>query len=506
MAPDRVTDRTSSPSPSGTNGAPRSGPGRHPVTSPTTEVSLAPDSYSPQGGADAEGQTSNASELLVKSPRHLHTSGNHVAAANGDRDLFPRAAVEQTIGARFEEISRRHPDRLALQTGTHRSSYEELNRAANRISRSVLDRRGGGSEPIAVLMERSTPQIASVIALAKAGKIFVPLDASFPETRLAKVLEDCQPRLVLTSTGCQTLASRLRGQPREVLNVETIDPGSSAEDPGLTFSPDTLAYILYTSGSTGQPKGVAYSHFGLLHQIRRHTIALRIGVEDRVTMLGSASAAQANTQLHVALLNGAALFPKDLKQDGLADLAAWLTRERITYYRSSASTFRHWARHLSASELCPTLRLLAVGGEPVYRQDFELYRSHFLPECLLVNALSTTETARKRPVPVSAARPGEPRCGGRAVLERGDATEDPPSAAVAPVGIHRECAVRRQDSLSGRRFRPLAAACACGGKGQLGPRADRRRHRPVPHPAPRLRRSAPGLSPRPDQRPNRSVS
>jgi thioesterase domain-containing protein len=141
---------------------------------------------------------------------------------------------------------------------------------------------------------------------------------------------------------------------------------------------------------------VAHSHFGLLHQIRRHTNVLRIGVEDRVTMLGSVSAAQANTQLYVALLNGAALFPRDLKRDGLADLAAWLTRERITYYRSSASTFRHWAKHLSASERCPTLRLLAIGGEPVYRHDFELYRSHFLPDCLLVNALSTTETGTIR--------------------------------------------------------------------------------------------------------------
>lgn len=329
---------------------------------------------------------------LAKPDNRSPSSGDCAPATSGAFDPFPRAAVEQTIAARFEQISRRYPGRLALQTDTRRLSYEELNRAANRISRAVLDRRGEGPEPIVVLMERDAPLVASVIALAKAGKICVCLDPSFPEARLASVLADCQPRLILTSTGHEALAERLSSQPCGVLNAQAIDSESAAEDPGLEFSPDTFAYILYTSGSTGRPKGVVHSHFGLLHQIRRHTNALRICVDDRVTMLGSVSAAQANTQLYVALLNGAALFPKDLKQDGLADLAEWLTRERITYYRSSASIFRHWAKHLSPGERCPTLRLLAVGGEPVYRHDFELYRSHFLADCLFVNTLSTTET------------------------------------------------------------------------------------------------------------------
>jgi amino acid adenylation domain-containing protein len=306
-------------------------------------------------------------------------------------DPFPLAAVEQSIAQRLEQIARRHAERLALESQGRALTYGELNRAANRIAHALLERRGEGQEPIAVLMDRSAASLAAALALAKAGKIYVPLDPSFPEQRLAGLLADCRPPLLLASTRCTALARALGDHSCEALDVEGIAARGPDEDPDLKLSPDALAYLLYTSGSTGQPKAVCHSHLGLLHQVMRHTNALRICAADRVAMLGSASAAQANTQLWVTLLNGAALFPKDLKQDGLAGLAAWLTRNGITCARMSTSVFRHWAAHLSGT-VCPTLRLVGIGGEPVHRQDVELFRSRFPPDCRLVITFSSTET------------------------------------------------------------------------------------------------------------------
>jgi amino acid adenylation domain-containing protein len=332
-----------------------------------------------------------------------------------DSDPFPLSAVEQSIAERFEQVARRYPERLALETQGRRLGYAELNRTANRIAHAVLDRRGEGAEPIAVLMDRSAASIAAAVALAKAGKIYVPLDPSFPEARLASLLADCRPPLLLAGPRCRELAGALGGRACGFLDVEAIGADGVAKDPGLALSPDTLAYLLYTSGSTGRPKAVCHSQLGLLHQVMRHTNALRIRAEDRITMLGSASTAQANTQLWVTLLNGAALFPKDLKRDGLVDLTAWLTRNQITCSRSSTSVFRHWARHLRGP-VCPTLRLVGIGGEPVYRQDVELFRAHFPSDCRLVVTLSSTETGtvcmqlldRETPIEGSAVPVGHP--------------------------------------------------------------------------------------------------
>jgi amino acid adenylation domain-containing protein len=311
---------------------------------------------------------------------------------SGVFEPFPREATEQSIPARFGQIVRRHPDRLAVRTDTHSLTYEALERTANRIAHAVLDRRGPGPEPIALLMEKDAPLIAAEVGLLKAGKIFAPLDPSFPEARLASLLADCQAPLVLTTARHRALAATLAGDRIEVLDVEALDPRVPSDDPGLALGPDALGYLLYTSGSTGQPKGVVFSHRGLLDQARRHTNALHVGAEDRVTVMGSMSAGQSLTQVFVPLLNGAAVFPRDLKEHGLATLAPWLNREGITYYRSSASIFRHWAEHLTGAETFPTLRLVGLSSESVYRQDFELYRRLFGPDCLFLNALSSTET------------------------------------------------------------------------------------------------------------------
>ncbi|MCK6370051.1 MAG: AMP-binding protein [Gammaproteobacteria bacterium] len=296
---------------------------------------------------------------------------------------------ESSLARRFDEIVRRHAGRVAVEAATGPVTYAELDATANRIARAVLDHRGEGPEPVAVLMGRELPDIAAIVALAKAGKAWVPLDPEQPPRRLAELLSQCRPGLLLAVRRHAALARMVAGTNCDVLDLDALDGGD--EEVQGTAGSDTPAYIIYTSGSTGRPKGVVHSHAGLLHQVMRHTHALTLGPEDRITMLGSPGAAQANTQLWATLLNGATLYPRDLRQEGLGDLAGWLAHHRITCFRSSATLFRHWATHLPAGA-CPDLRLVAIGGETVYRADVELHRARFPRGCRLVNALSSTET------------------------------------------------------------------------------------------------------------------
>jgi acyl-coenzyme A synthetase/AMP-(fatty) acid ligase/acyl carrier protein len=145
--------------------------------------------------------------------------------------------------------------------------------------------------------------------------------------------------------------------------------------------------ISYTSGSTGQPKGIVRNHMNELHSVMRVTNSVGLSTQDRMIF----TRCSVVMPLH-ALLNGATYYPADLAHDGdLLALADWIRDEKITVYRSAVSTFRALARILKDTDRFPDLRLIILQGEPVYRADVDAYRNHFSDQCVLVSSLGLSE-------------------------------------------------------------------------------------------------------------------
>lgn len=309
---------------------------------------------------------------------------------------FAREDVEQSIAQRFEHLVARYPERNAIVTGNQSLTYKELNRAANRLAHVMVQLRGTGSEPVALRLEHGADLIVAILAVLKAGKIYVYLDPSFPETRIADILEDSQPGLIVTNSRNLYRSSEWAQSPVEQINIDDLDPSLSTENPGIAISPDALAWILYTSGSTGRPKGVVHNHRNLLHNIMTYTNGMHICADDRLTLLHSCNVITSAKNLFGALLNGATLYPFNVREESIRRLAAWLMQEEITVYHSVPSLFRQLVETLNLEDSFPKLRLIALGSEAVTKRDVEAYRKHFSSDCILVNLLGSTELATYR--------------------------------------------------------------------------------------------------------------
>jgi amino acid adenylation domain-containing protein len=304
---------------------------------------------------------------------------------------FDKKEFEQSIPARFEEQVRKYPERPAVKTQTRRWSYEELNKAANRAARAILEKRGEGTEPIALLLEKDAPMIAAMLGVLKAGKFYVPLDPAHPPARIAALLEDSQAQLIVANQRHLALAGAITEKNCAAIDFDAIDPAFPTDDLGLALSPDRLAYILYTSGSTGEPKGVAQNHRNILHKTMTYTNDLHFSAEDRILLLSPCTFSFSVGFIFGALLNGACLYPADIKEEGWNGFASRLVIEGITVYSSVPTVFRNFTGALTREKF-PRLRLIHLGGEPVTARDVEQYKKFFSADCILVHLMGSNET------------------------------------------------------------------------------------------------------------------
>ena len=298
--------------------------------------------------------------------------------------------LELSIPECFERSVARNPGSEAVRTETCRMTYEELNRLSNRIARAVQRRLNRAEQPVALLVEQGPFAIAAALGALKSGAACVPLDPAFPVSRNSLILQGCQAEVIVTNHQNLSLAHSSK-EDAVLVNIDQLDGAFDDRNLRLAISPDSLAYVISTSGSTGVPKGVMQTHRNILRVAFRYSQGLKISARDRLTLLASCSVTASIGNAFSALMNGATLLPFNIKERGVEPLGDWLNRQQITVYHSCPTVFRHFVATLRGEQLFPRLRLIRLGGEQATRKDFELFKKHFSDDCIFVNGYGCSE-------------------------------------------------------------------------------------------------------------------
>jgi len=329
--------------------------------------------------------------LVTDKPSEVVSRASAPVMPSNPFTRFTKNDIEQSIASRFEQIVERNPSRLAVKVSDQAVTYDTLNKMANRIAHALRSGSDAVREPVALLVKNDLTTIAAILGIMKAGKIYVPLDVSFSPAWAKFILQETRCKVVLAGTDGLTLVKSWLTSAQIIIDFESLDTGWSESNPENNLPADALAQILYTSGTTGHPKGVMDNHRNMLHYVMRLGNASQISPEDRITLVRPPSSAGALSNLYLALLSGAAIFPLDLKQIGLTAIADWLQREKITIFHAGGTVFRNFAQQLTGTEQFPDLRLIRIGSGQLFEKDVELFKRYF-PDALLLHVLSSTET------------------------------------------------------------------------------------------------------------------
>lgn len=309
-------------------------------------------------------------------------------------ERFTDDEVESTAPKRFAGIVEKYGDRLAIKASANEVTYGVLASRASAIAHRIQHHFGVVSEPVALLFRHGSECCISQFGVLCSGKFFVSLDYDLDRLSLAKLLSNLSPRLVLSSSEFVDLAISL-AEDLPDCTVWTLGEGLSDEsyESALAsdLSPDSLAYVVYTSGSTGPAEGVAVTHRSLLHMIKTQTITGHLGSGDRGLALCHISGAASVSETFSMLLNGGTLFPFDLKTHGVATLVDLIRREKITVCTFVPVVFRLVVESLEESESLNDVRLVRLSGDRVLRRDCVAFRRHFSPNCILRVSLGASE-------------------------------------------------------------------------------------------------------------------
>ena len=305
---------------------------------------------------------------------------------NATSSDYPR---DSTVQGLFEEQARMRPRSIALECGDEKITYQQLNERSNQFAH-YLRRRGVDFENeslVAVVLGKSIDFVVSVLGILKAGASYVPLDPDYPAERLRYMLHDSNVAAVVTNSESMPSVTGLHDAVLCIDRDRREIDAERAENIVSNANAKSLAYVMYTSGSTGEPKGICIEHRGIVRLVR-NTNYVKLDHEEVLLQFASVSFDASTFEIWGALLNGARLVIPVSGQTSLAELSSMLRDRNITTLWLTAGLF-HLMIENHLEDLKGLKQLLAGGDVLSVRQVRQALQQ--LPGCRVINGYGPTE-------------------------------------------------------------------------------------------------------------------
>lgn len=317
---------------------------------------------------------------------------------------------EATFTKSFEKMVALQPERKALSWKGGQMTYKELNEKANQLAHYLIDNhKVKNNDRVAVLMDRSHYQIISMLAIAKAGAVFVPIDQKSPKERILQIMNDADILMVMTDG--ENMYSVMEYYSGGIVAVDIQLEGltTSVDNPSIEVSQNDSSYIIFTSGSTGKPNGVMVPHRGQMNLYESQKAVFKMTPEDSVLQFASIAFDASIWEVNMALLSGASLVV--LKNEDIADV------DQFTSYIKEAgvtiATLPPAYLKTIENDKLSSLRIIITAGEEANIQDaltlsknVDYYNAYGPTEysvCISMYKVSEENDAERSRIPIGTA-------------------------------------------------------------------------------------------------------
>jgi D-alanine--poly(phosphoribitol) ligase subunit 1 len=306
-------------------------------------------------------------------------------------------AYVYNLGQVFEKTSQQYPQNTALKYANNVYSYEYLHKRSNQIAHYLLAHQVKKGEVVGIFNNKTKDGFASMLACLKIGATYVNLDFTSPAERLQKILNTCIPVLLLNDFSEQTSLPESFAIP--VLHLQTpksqqaIGEQSEENLDQRHISGNHPAYIMFTSGSTGFPKGVVISHQSVLNFVQWGKTTYQVTAHDTLTNVNPLYFDNSVYDFYISLFNGASLAPfayETLKAPKAIVDYANLIKPTIWFSVPSLLVYLITTRAFTSDDL-PTLRIFTFGGEGFPKPKLKQLYDMFHPRVQLINVYGPTE-------------------------------------------------------------------------------------------------------------------
>ncbi|MCH9634044.1 MAG: Tyrocidine synthase 1 [Chlamydiae bacterium] len=293
-----------------------------------------------------------------------------------------------SIKEMFEEASIKYADELAIISKNKNLTYKELDKASNQLA-SYLDKKGiAVGAIIGCCLDNSLELIVAILGILKSGRVYVPLDPSYPKNRLKYMLQDANPSIILTNSKLLPLFNSLSFN-TILLNQEQDKINSCSKlPPSILIQPKQLAYIIYTSGSTGKPKGIMVEHVAAAHAAAAHTKYYKCKLKG---LLSSTISFDVSLLLifHILTSGGSLYIPHKNELRDISKLINIITKKSVNYLLCVPSLY---SLILNKGNRLEYLKIVSLTGEVIPNSIINLHPK-YAPNAILYNEYGPSEYA-----------------------------------------------------------------------------------------------------------------